>query len=439
MGSVELNLDQVQLDNRYRRFDLKANPFQVTAISADDPTLPLADETLASSIKEFLVSTYTNRKYGGMVVIGEYGFGKTYLLKHIQHEINESWGYRGNQRALAIYVENPRTSADQLTDSIVHSLGLQRTLLESWRLVTEEFRIRLLDQGDTFLEQFMYHKRQFPLVEKGDWKSTINEDALANPRKFLEILFEYKDQVDLSKMETFATNEVFSPIFRHEGLARYFASFEARDQVEFLHRWTERLEFRHVKSKFPTTLEKEYLRSIFEIYRRAGYRFIYILIDEFEDIKELSKNKRLKYLTDLREIIQHNTDYFALILCLKKNAWDAMSEVGNFPDRFSRQVKLESLTPDSVRGLIIGYLDRLRFENSKYHETPFPFEEDAVKAIQQIGLGVPRIVIEICHTMLEYAADDPQITKIDGNAVNSIDKIRIALVRAREGRISPLP
>ena len=439
MGSIELKLDQVQLTDRYRRFDLKANPFQVTAISADDVTLPLADETLASSLQEFLVSTYSGGRYGGMVVIGEYGFGKTYLLKHVQHEINESWGYRGNQRALAIYVENPRTSTDELINSIMHGLGLQRTLLESWRLVTEEFRVRKLDQGDTFLNQFIHTKPQFPLIERGDWKSTINEDALANPRKFLEILFEYRDQVDLSKIESFAANEVFNPIFGDAGLARYFASLKGKDSVEFLHRWTERLEFRNVKHEFPHILAKDYLRSVFEIYRRAGYWFIYILIDEFEDIVELSSNKRLKYLSDLREIIQHTNDYFALILCVKKNAWDAICEVGAFPDRFSRQVKLESLTPEAVRGLIIGYFDRQRFKRSKHRGTAFPFDEGAVKAIQLIGLGIPRIVIEICHTLLEYAADNPNVTTIDIETVRNLDKIRVALLRAREGRISSLP
>ena len=95
----DIDLKDLKVSDNYNKFGLYSNPFPVTGIAAGDPGFAPFDEKITKELNNFIHDTYTRQFFGGFVIIGEYGFGKNYILKHLERRINESLSLRGEDRA----------------------------------------------------------------------------------------------------------------------------------------------------------------------------------------------------------------------------------------------------------------------------------------------------------------------------------------------------
>jgi type II secretory pathway predicted ATPase ExeA len=428
-GRKDIYLKDLQVTDVYNKFGLNSNPFPVTGIAAGDPGFPPFDYKITKELEAFVHDTYSRRFFGGFVIIGEYGFGKTYVLKHLMRRINESLSLRGEDRACAIYIMNPKSSPEDFVTSILESFGKHQFMVMAWRLVTERLSQEFKSKGESFAREILNKETQLnffePLQVSEDF--ILKQDLLSSPMKFLDEA--YRNHANMVNIQKYA-EDTFLPIFRAPEIAKGLATIGRRGEA--YSSWSEWLNYKQFKSIKKDVSVPEFFHSIMTVFRRNGFRQVYVLIDEFEDIADLGKRERKEYLSRLRDLIEYNLEFFSIVLCVKRQAWGIIAEAHPaFVERFSRRVELKDIGVEQTKRMISEYLRSVGAQAVRKSWAPiYPFTEEAVEELVEKAAGVPRVILEVCFVLLEYAAKENQI--IDKEMVAQVESIRESILFHKE-------
>ncbi len=435
MEKRQIDLKDLSVSKKYMElFDCKSNPFPITGVSSGDLGFPPTDEKVTEEVVSFIKSTYDREYYGGLLIIGDYGFGKTYLLKHIERRINEALYYRGTERACAVYIDNPEPPAiEDFIAKFLDRFGMHKFLTLLWHLVSRRFQEKLIEQGKSFLKDFFPTLIQPTLFSKEN--IAVKEDIFANPLKFIDWL--YNSKANLKRVGKFAESEVFLPIFHHPEITEVLSSLDDYSEAETYSKWMWVLNYRTFKTKLKKEIDPAvFFRSILTVFRQNGFRHVYLLVDEFEDVfSRTNKKERLAYCAALRNMIEYNLEYFSIILAVKPDMWERISgDAPIFAERFARKVELLGLTQEQLKSMIKSYLSGVRDSDSPYYNSLYPFEQDAIDEIYRIAHANHRIAVEICYVLFEYAIEKGE-KLITANMVRNLSGIRDSLIKARKGKI----
>lgn len=422
----DIDLKDLKVTEVYSKFGLSSNPFPVTGIAAGDPGFSPFDDKMTKELNAFIHDTYTRQFFGGFVIIGEYGFGKTYILKHLERRINESLSLRGEDRAYAIYVMNPKSSPEEFVTSILESFGMHQFMVMAWRLVTERLANEFRSKGEPFAREILRKEIQLNFFEQFKYSKAfiLRPDLLSSPMKFLDEA--YRNNANLASIQKYA-EDTFLPVFKVPEIARGLATLGQKGEAFSL--WAEWLNYK----QFKKTLKKdvsipEFFRSLMTVFRQNGFRQVYVLIDEFEDIADLGKRERKEYLSRLRDLIEYNLEFFSVVLCVKGKAWEDITEAHPaFVERFSRGVELKDIGAEQARGTIAEYLSSVGDKAyRKSYDSIYPFTKEAVEELVEKSAGVPRVILELCFVLLEHAAKENKV--IDKAMVEQIESIRESIL-----------
>lgn len=434
MERKKIDLKDLSVSKEYALLDAKSNPFPITGVASDDLGFPPTEEEVTEEILSFIKSTYDRNYYGGLLIVGDYGFGKTYILRHIERRINEALYYRGDERACAIYIDNPEPPAiEDFITKVLDRFGMHKFLTLLWHLVIKQFQEELIEKGDSFLKRFFPSPKQRSLFNEENIYP--KEDLFTNPFKFIDWLYESK--ADLKKIGQFAENEVFLPIFQHPEITKKLSALDDFSEGETYRKWMGVLNYRAFKGTLKKELDPSvFFRSILTVFRQNGFRHIYLLVDEFEDVfSRTNKKQRLAYCAKLRSIIEYNLEYFSIILAVKPDMWSKIvHDAPVFAERFVRKVELLGLTKEQLETMIKDYLSRVRDKDSPNFDSIYPFENDAIDEIYRVSLANHRIALEICYVLFESAMQQKKIP-IDAKMVRNLDNLRSSLIKAREKRL----
>ena len=90
---IDIIKEKERIKETSSHLGLKFNPFP--AAIAKYVTFPPLDDEINSKINNFISSTYTISgddgtigQYAGLTIVGDYGYGKTHLMRYIQWLIN---------------------------------------------------------------------------------------------------------------------------------------------------------------------------------------------------------------------------------------------------------------------------------------------------------------------------------------------------------------
>src|ERR1700733_10848849 len=81
--------EEIGKDNRYSKLKLRFNPFPAAAIAQFTQFDPV-DDSIREQINYFIKVTYQKGEneqigqYAGLTIVGEYGYGKTHLMKYVE-------------------------------------------------------------------------------------------------------------------------------------------------------------------------------------------------------------------------------------------------------------------------------------------------------------------------------------------------------------------
>lgn len=336
----------------YDLHNLIRNPFPKAGIAPQDVKVFKFDRKSFKAIMDTISDSYVNNQFGGTVILGEYGMGKTHTLRYIAQEINRQIGNLSNDAAIAIYLKNPRSSMAEMVSGLYDGIGKER--LKS--LIREPI---LADSG--LAEEIA----KADLVKYGQRKiyETIGDDQTAE----LLAIFAFGDPPNCD----YAWDAIMGAV--RKGLPK-------------------------VKEIRP----EQYINSFFALLRSRGFRHVYVLVDEFEDLpgSALTMTKKREYAVGVRNLIDSNLEGFSLIIASNNSPWDVIK--GLLPplvDRFGLTIRLNNLNEEECCDLIAGYLQAAsKVERS---DPLLPFTKEAAALIDKQEGGVRRFILQRCYELIE--------------------------------------
>lgn len=406
---------------RYAPYGLVKNPFPLGGNFPEGYLqYTYLDERHQAKIEDFLLSTFIRGEFNGMLVLGEYGTGKSHILSYIHDAVNsDRLGIFGG-RALAFIIQNPSVAPEDILVSLLRTIKLgtlqDLVFLPVKRRLQKEYENDLIP----FLEEHTTFSRQMGFPEgildgREEWQTPWFEGLLfAGYREFRQKLRRKGIELDADAMRQLACNVLMEEVTSNLIIAESLAELILSDESKYARSWESFLATSIAGKRGRTVGVEFYLEALLGLFELMGIHHIYLLVDEIEDLRtqRLSKRAATEYLAVLRRMIQHNYSRFSFLLASTRDAWnDLKYYYPAIEDRFPVTIDLIRDLGE-VKQVVLKYLGEARpdgFENDPW----FPFSEAAIDHLIEIRGLILRHVITECRSLIDTALRkelDPPIT-----------------------------
>ena len=363
-----------------KKLELEFNPFEGAASGAPLGSEIILPPTLAARARDLLDRHQTGRGVKAIVVVGEYGFGKTCLLQWLHNQILPE------RRIKSFYFDNPRVQFYDLANELLRTIGRKDFAKFIWE----------------FAGPYVPAPYQISLFQRSF------EDYLSSPVRG-------RNQPDLASPLQQAVMQ--AGITTDEQIAHCLARvvtdsrkkpyFEYRDFIP-----------RQSGSLVAEAEEAPYFGAILKMISRGlSADGIAFLIDEFEEIglqKRLTRRAAHDYLAALKRLInlaQSEESNFWLVLSMTPDAYERTCALEpSLAERLSGQeheIRIEPLTSEAAKGLVRTRMDAARPEGSSRRGSLFPFPEDI--PFRRTTFNNPRRLIKTCFFAIAGADSETQI------------------------------
>ena len=389
----ELKKEEI-IEKDYSSLGLKFNPFPVAGLPRYP--LPPLDDEVSEKISFFIRSTYTREEYGGLAIVGDFGMGKTHLMKYIQFLIDELTRHKEiDFTAVTCFIDRPEDTPQKVIHKVVEEIGLDNIRKYIWKILIDKF-----EEDKVFYEKFR-SKGTLLLQSKEEWDNLFEEPVKSN---YLEFLKRFRDVGgNFKKLQEHARDIIKEEIVRDSALAdRYLNLILFAEEKEADVSWD--ILAGYISKKDVQRKEIMFLRSIVEILRRVGFKQLYVFIDEFEDIVLLKGARLTNYLLTLNTLINRERKW-AVTVSLTENTLKIIKEKS--PPLYDRltsyEVILRPLNEEKSKKLLINYLNLAR---ERDEDSFSPFSEESIKEMFRISRGNYRSFILLAHNAIEVALNE---------------------------------
>jgi len=389
----ELKKEEI-IEKDYSSLGLKFNPFPVAGLPRYP--LPPLDDEVSEKISFFIRSTYTREEYGGLAIVGDFGMGKTHLMKYIQFLIDELTRHKEiDFTAVTCFIDRPEDTPQKVIHKVVEEIGLDNIRKYIWKILIDKF-----EEDKAFYEKFR-PKGTLLLQSKEEWNNLFEEPIKSN---YLEFLKRFRDVGgNFKKLQEHARDIIKEEIVRDSALAdRYLNLILFAEEKEADVSWD--ILAGYISKKDVQRKEIMFLRSIVEILRRVGFKQLYVFIDEFEDIVLLKGARLTNYLLTLNTLINRERKW-AVTVSLTGNTLKIIKEKS--PPLYDRltsyEVILRPLNEEKSKKLLINYLNLAR---ERDEDSFSPFSEESIKEMFRISRGNYRSFILLAHNAIEVALNE---------------------------------
>lgn len=386
----ELKKEEI-IEKDYSSLGLKFNPFPMAGLPRYP--LPPLDDEVSEKISLFIRSTYTREEYGGLAIVGDFGMGKTHLMKYIQFLIDELTRHKEiDFTAVTCFIDRPEDTPQKVIHKVVEEIGLDNIRKYIWKILIDKF-----EEDKAFYEKFR-SKGTLLLQSKEEWDNLFEEPVKSN---YLEFLKRFRDVGgNFKKLQEHARDIIKEEIVRDSALAdRYLNLILFAEEKEADVSWD--ILAGYISKKDVQRKEIMFLRSIVEILRRVGFKQLYVFIDEFEDIVLLKGARLTNYLLTLNTLINRERKWAVTVSLTGNTLKIIKDESPPLYDRLtSYEVILRPLSEENSKKLLINYLNLAR-EREEYSFSPF--SEESIKEMFRISRGNYRSFILLAHNAIEVA------------------------------------
>uniref|UniRef100_A0A7V3N5P9 ATP-binding protein n=1 Tax=candidate division CPR3 bacterium TaxID=2268181 RepID=A0A7V3N5P9_UNCC3 len=366
------------------KYKLSRNPFPPAASGIEAEKIYIPQRWQRRFEKYYrLLSTGSGAK--GFPIVGEYGSGKTALLKGYLK------GFFEEKRIKTIYFKNPGVQFYDLANDLMGSLGRNEFSKALWERCKEFLRS---DELYLFPRSFSDFLNDLKKRSKEEEKRKV-EDLSNVVIKNLKLTSDPEIAYRIASMiaET-ATKPYFS--YRDFVAGAKGAVVAEKKEPEYF---------------------QAIIRGIIEAYDVEGVAF---LIDEFEEIafpKRMTRKQTYDYLATLRSLIDlSQAENLWIVIAMTPEAAEETRRMN--PGLWQRFVhrdhlmrrdretefKLEPLDIEESKHLIIWWLDRAREENKN---KLFPFPKDIDKILEnRPDIRLPRPLVKLCFFALAKAENE---------------------------------
>lgn len=409
------NLQKEKIEKDYSSLGLKFNPFPYAGL----PRFILAplDPEIIKKILHFISSTWKKDEYSGLTIEGDFGMGKTHLMKFIQAIINhltiKARESKIDFSAVTCFIDRPEDSPQSVIHKIIEDIGLDNIRKYIWKIVIDN----IMAERDQFHERYKSEYRLLGQL-KETWDELFEEPIKSNYLKFLE---KFREKMgNFKKLQEDIRDIIKNEIVSDSALAdRYLNLILFTDEKEAGTSWDILAGYvtkREVQSK-----EIIFLNSIVKILRKVGYKHLYVFVDEFEDIGKLSAAKKTNYLLTLTTLINREARW-SVVISLPRSVLE--EEIKRQPPLYDRltstKINLKPLNEKKGKNLLISYLNRAR---DKEKNSFIPFSEECIKEMIKISEGNYRSFLLLAYNSIEVAFKE-QKSKIDNEIIKQAKELR---------------
>ena len=365
------------MSSMLQKFGLEFNPFEPSGSGAPiGSDLVFADE-LETRMRRLLDRHQTGHGVKAIVVVGEYGTGKTCLLQWLHRTLFPK------RRISSFYFDNPGVQFYDLANTLLRTIGRKDFAKFIWELagpyISNPYQRSLFQRGfEEYLSSPSRTKHQQEMV-------VSLQEAIA------KVGVTTDDEIAhcLARIVTDATRKPY---------------FEYRDFIP-----------RHSGSVVAEGEEAPYFGALVNtIIRGSGAKGVALLIDEFEEVglqKRLTKRAAHDYLATLKRLInlsRNRESEFWIVLSLTPDAYETTRELEPaLAERLSGQdheVRILPLAYDAALDLVRSRLRTARSSDSGHAGSLFPFP-DALQ-FRPTTLNNPRRLVKACYFAIAGADAD---------------------------------
>lgn len=394
---------------RYAVYGLTRNPFPLGGNFPEGYlNYTCLEDGQRKEIEDFLFSTFHRGEFNGMLILGEYGTGKSHLLNYIYETVNTDRLGIFEGRSLAFIIENPSVAPEDILLSLLRKIKLGALQDLIFLPVKRKLRDQYGDNVIPFLEEFTTFMKQMRLAEGAledrTWQPFWYSDLFfTGYREFCKRLQDQNVQLKTKEIRRFTLDvlaeEVTDNLIIVESLVNLVFGDESRDARS----WESFLVSSLVGRKKQVVGVEFYLEAFLRLFEIMGVHHIYLLVDELEDLRtqRLTKKAATEYLATLRRMIQHNYRRFSFVLASTRDAWnDLRLYYPAIEDRFPRTIDLTG-GPEHAKSVVAEYLEKARDGEYPSDNPWFPFSEAAIDRLIEIRGHILRHVITECRRLID--------------------------------------
>ena len=358
--------------------NLAFNPFEPAA-SGPPIGIPFSPSPALESRLRGLVQTLAHARGSRMIVIvGEYGAGKTCLLQWLHDELLP------DHRIRSYYFDNPGVHFYALANTLLRTIGRKDFAKFIWELAGPH--VQMPYQQSLFRTSF----EEYLSAESRPGRRPREEIAAPLQAAVMAAGVTSDEQIAhcLARIVTEAVRKPY---------------FEYRDFLP-----------REKESLVAEAEEAPYFAAILKtLSRGSGAAATAFLIDEFEEIglqKRLTRRAAHDYLSTLKRLInltQKEDNPFWLFLTMTPDAYRTTCELEPaLRQRFAEQdgvLKIEPLQPNDITALIRARIDAARPQTpeSPSRTDLFPFPNDL--PFNPVTRANPRNLVKVCFFAISAA------------------------------------
>ncbi len=399
----------------YTPFFLKRNPFPAIGVPGDTILITVDREPVIKRFKNVIAELRNNETSIITVLVGDYGSGKSHLLKVFKQEVNKQLLSRENG-TWAIYIKSPGEDFRDFFLGFIEDIG--RSLLTKY---SEEIIREFIEENKSKIANIIYDQK----VKTSFTAGNFNLSELLQKSQHLELFRWIKE-------------ERFQEI-QSTDLVNAFLSLSHPDYTSKAWRWFlgERL---GGKGEFvETSIEDDdtayfTFRNLVDLLRVIGITSLVVLLDELEKITFIDARKRVKYQDQLRRMIDEFPKNMCMYFAIAPRQWESLTKESTALVRrlAGNWYILEEFKMDNTRELIEKYLYSVRVDqfSSKEAKAKFsdcepslcPFTTESIDAIQKASKGLVSSIILLSRKLLEYLSDHQEHNSITSKMVDMVSK-----------------
>jgi len=397
----------------YSRYFLKANPFPAMGIPEEVPLTTADRKEIIDRFREDLRRTIFEGKSSVTVITGDWGAGKTHLLKYCKYRVNTQL-LTSTNKSIAVYIKSAGRSFKDLYLYFIDDLG--RDFLTNYAVgIVKSY----VEEHESDVREYVYDKT----LQNVDRLASVDTDRLLKGIRFYDLMD------DLTKTYGGPRNPVMNPLLclAHPDYSsiswQWFVGEKlSRDEKQLIKVDDDIEDAGDAQMAF---------RAMIRLFRQLGFMAIVLLMDEFERFTLIPKNRRAEYMNEIRHFLDENPSGICLLIGVTPTAYKTLTET---PSALTRRLsgtefELRFFKLQDIEELVSRYIQIGRVENANLEPivrkhpttTPFiyPFTDDALRRIDQRAKGIVSSIINLCRESIEIGIESKSEV-IDRRIINLV-------------------
>jgi hypothetical protein len=413
LPNIELTRSEIEEEQRrrYANYGLQRNPFPLGGNFPEGYLqYTYLEDRHKGKIEDFLLTTFVRGEFNGMLILGEYGTGKSHILNYIHDVVNSDTLGIFEARAVAFLIQNPSVAPEDILISLLRSikLGVLQDLifLPIRDVLQEEYGddvIPFLTKYTTFEQQMKLSSDS--LEAQPEWRPPWFERLLhASYREFRRELRLQNIEIDSDAMRETAQDVLMEKLTSNLIIVNSLLDLILGDESKFARSWESLLASNIAGKRGKVVGVEFYLEAILKLFELMGIHHIYLLVDEIEDLRtqRLNRKAATEYLATLRRMIQHNYGRFSFLLASTRDAWNELKlYYPAIEDRFPVTIDLLRGS-EEVKSVVHSYLNKARPEGFDEDQW-FPFSEEAIDLLIKARGSILRHILTECRSLIDSA------------------------------------